>query len=73
VLWGVLYNLAESLRIIAILISPFMPQIAEKILKQLNITLSLSESKIADIKEWGKITVDNPIGEISPLFPKVEE
>lgn len=36
---GVLYNLLESLRVIAILIYPFMPETAEKICKQLGVSL----------------------------------
>ncbi|RLJ07957.1 MAG: methionine--tRNA ligase [Candidatus Aenigmatarchaeota archaeon] len=36
---GVLYNLLEALRVIAILISPFMPDTAEKICQQLGVKL----------------------------------
>ena len=39
---GVLYHLAESLRIIAILISPVMPQSAHGIFDQLNWKMELS-------------------------------
>lgn len=38
-LGNILYNLLESLRIIAILIHPFMPETSEKICKQLSIRL----------------------------------
>lgn len=45
-LGNVLYNLVESLRIIAILISPFMPETSDKIYKQLGV----KKSKIKDCK-----------------------
>jgi len=72
ILDAVLYNLAESLRIITILISPFMPQIAVNMWQQLNVNKDFSLVRIEDIKSWGKLDGNRPIGEISALFPKIE-
>jgi len=48
----VLYNLCDALRIIGILIQPFMPSTSEKIFKQLNLNnaLKLSECKLGLLK-----------------------
>jgi len=49
----VLYNLLESLRVIAILIEPFIPETSEKINKQLGVkSASLKDVKFGVIKEY---------------------
>lgn len=65
----VLYNLAESLRFIGILISPFMPNTPKKMFEQLGITEDLTtwESlKFGLLKEGTKVKR----GEI--LFPRID-
>nr|MBI4156899.1 methionine--tRNA ligase [Candidatus Woesearchaeota archaeon] len=48
-----LYTLTESIRIISILISPFIPETSEKIFSQLNVKCeSLNEAKFGLIKEY---------------------
>ncbi|MEK6807619.1 MAG: methionine--tRNA ligase [Nanoarchaeota archaeon] len=63
----VLYNLAESLRVISALVHPFIPESGEKIVTQLGITLpQLNDLKYGENLEGTKISK----GEI--LFKKVE-
>ena len=69
---AVLYNLMESLRIISVLISPFMPVTAPKIWAQLGILTPFADVKWADIETWGKFPVGIHIGEAQPLFPRIE-
>jgi methionyl-tRNA synthetase len=72
---GVLYTLAESLRIIAILISPIMPKAAHGIFDQLNWKMELSGKEerfsLADA-EWGKLPDGHVVGKPVPLFPRIE-
>ena len=72
----VLYSLAESLRMIAILISPVLPQTAQGIFDQLNWKMELSGKKdrflLADA-EWGKLPDGHVVGKPTPLFPRIEE
>lgn len=68
---GVLYTLAESLRIIAVIISPFMPNTPESVYSQLNI--SKDELKTWDsTKTFGML--DKPVsvtkGDI--VFPRID-
>ena len=65
---AVLYTLAESLRIIAILISPVLPKAAAGIFAQLNWTgpMTLAEA------EWGKLPDGHVLGQPTPLFPRIE-
>jgi methionyl-tRNA synthetase len=72
---AVLYHLAESLRIIAILISPIMPKPAHGIFDQLNWKMELSGKEerfsLADA-EWGRLPDGHIVGKPVPLFPRIE-
>ncbi|HVK58444.1 MAG TPA: class I tRNA ligase family protein, partial [Candidatus Kapabacteria bacterium] len=63
----VLYNLAEVCRLIAILVSPVLPDSSAKILEQLN--LGSSKQTIADLA-WGALAPGHRIGQPAPLFPR---
>lgn len=67
----VLYDLAESMRIIAILIFPFMPDTAEKIWQQLNIGEKVVDSSI-DECQWGKLPLGLKVNKPEQLFPRIE-
>jgi len=71
----VLYQLGESLRIIAILISPVLPRAAHGIFDQLNWKMELSGKEerfsMADA-EWGKLPDGHVVGKPVPLFPRIE-
>jgi len=71
----VLYNLADSLRIIAILISPVLPKAAHGIFDQLNWKMELSgKEERFSIKdaEWGQLPDGHVVGKPVPLFPRIE-
>lgn len=65
---AVLYTLAESLRIIAILISPVLPKAAAGIFAQLNWEKAIS----FDDAKWGGLPDGHQLGKPSPLFPRIE-
>jgi len=71
----VLYTLGESLRMIAILISPVLPRAAHGIFDQLNWKMELSRKEkrfsLADT-EWGKLPDGHVVGKPVPLFPRIE-
>jgi len=67
----VIYNLLESLRILAVLVSPFMPGSAEKIMDQLGITNAASQD-FDSIRSWGGITRGNSLKRSDALFPRVK-
>ena len=67
-----MYNLMESLRIISVLISPFMPVTARRIWKQLGIEQSFEDVQLDDIKTFGGIPAGMHIGEAEQLFPRIE-
>ena len=72
---AVLYHLAESLRIIAIWISPVLSKAAHGIFDQLNWKMELSGKQerfsLADA-EWGGLPDGHVVGKPVPLFPRIE-
>jgi len=72
---AVLYHLVESLRIVAILISPVSPKAAHGIFDQLNWKMELSGKEerfsLADA-EWGRLPDGHVVGKPTPLFPRIE-
>ncbi len=71
----VLYDLADSIRIIAILISPVLPKAAHGIFDQLNWKMDLSgKEERFSLKdaEWGGLPDGHVVGKPVPLFPRIE-
>ncbi len=72
---AVLYHLAESLRIIAIWISPVLSKASHGIFDQLNWKMELSGKQerfsLADA-EWGGLPDGHVVGKPVPLFPRIE-
>ena len=68
----VMYNLVDSLYKISLLISPFMPDTAEKMVEQLGLKVDFGTLKLKDIEKWGSYPVGNKLNEAVPLFPRIE-
>lgn len=68
----VMYNLIDSLYKISLLISPFMPDTAEKMVEQLGLKVDFGTLKLKDIEKWGSYPVGNKLNEAVPLFPRIE-
>jgi methionyl-tRNA synthetase len=63
----VLYGLAEGLRVVSVLVHPFVPDAAARLLDALGAgDLSLEGAKL------GAVAGGSKLGELPPLFPKVE-
>jgi methionyl-tRNA synthetase len=72
---AVLYHLAESLRIIAIWISPVLTKSAHGIFDQLNWKTELSgkeERFCLEDANWGGLPDGHVVGKPVPLFPRIE-
>ncbi|WIF95942.1 methionine--tRNA ligase [Caminicella sporogenes] len=67
----VLYNLAESIRIISVLIQPFMDSTARKIWVQLGIDEGQGTSW-EDVMEFGKLETGIKVHKGEPLFPRID-
>jgi methionyl-tRNA synthetase len=70
-----IYDLCESLRVIAVMISPALPKAAHGIFDQLNWKMELSGKedrfRLEDVK-WGGLPDGHVVGKPVPLFPRIE-
>ena len=65
---GVLYNLAETIRIISGLLMPFMPGTAEAIKNQ----IGTDDISYTTLKTFGGLKEGTKVGEASPLFARID-
>ncbi len=65
-----IYSVLESCRIIGVLLNPIVPDLSERILKQLNIdTTSVT---FENSLNWGLLNPDNPLPKPNPVMVKIE-
>jgi methionyl-tRNA synthetase len=69
----VLYNAAEACRVIAILIAPFMPETADKIMEQLGIDTPVDKQGLDSIQKWGWIQPGTQTHQGPQIFPRIED
>ena len=68
-----LYTSCEALRVLALLVAPFLPDTAPKILERLGIPNALAEAKLPDdAARWGLLQPGTPTSKGAALFPRVE-
>ena len=68
---AVMYHLAESIRIISILIQPFMPNTAPIIWEQMGIIKDV-ETPWNSAKIWGKLRKDVKVNKAKAIFPRID-
>lgn len=64
----VLYNLLEAIRYIAVLLSPFMPETAEKIFAQMNCDVKDYDS----LESFGAVQPGTTVGKAEALFARID-
>lgn len=64
----VLYNLLESIRFVAVLLSPFLPETSEKILSQMNTDIKDYDS----LSAFGALKAGTVVGKAEPLFARID-
>ncbi|GAB4244933.1 MAG: methionine--tRNA ligase [Thermoleophilia bacterium] len=67
-----LHELAEGLRILAVLLHPFMPATSEEMLRRLGLTAT-PEAFRWDAARWGGLPEGLVVEKGAPLFPRIEE
>ena len=65
----VLYNLTECIRIGAVLLTPFLPETAEKIFGQ----IGTDKTDYASIEAFGALESGKSVGEATMLFARIDE
>ena len=64
----VLYNLLESIRFVAVLLSPFLPETSEKILAQINTDIKDYDS----LSAFSALKAGTVVGKAEPLFARID-
>ncbi|SEM26138.1 methionyl-tRNA synthetase [Syntrophus gentianae] len=67
----VIYSLLETLRVIAVLVAPFIPGSAEKIMAQLGIAKP-EEEIFKSIRTWGGLASGQSLQRSEALFPRID-
>ncbi len=71
-LHAVLYRAAEALRWLCVLLYPVMPNATSGIYQQLGLAEELTRLDPARLK-WGELGEGTQIGEVKPLFPRIDK
>ncbi len=67
----VMYNLAEGIRFISVLLQPFMPKTSESIWSQLNISEAKKLQTWESIANWGGLQAGQMVKREEDLFPRL--
>jgi methionyl-tRNA synthetase len=71
-LHAVLYRAAETLRWLAVLLHPAMPEATRAIWQQLGQTGDIAKFDPAEL-QWGGMQAGTRIGEVAPVFPRIDK
>ena len=69
----ILYNTADSIRALTVLLYPVMPATCETLWAALCMDTDLSAAKIGDVATWGQIKEGSRVTKGAVLFPRLEE
>lgn len=69
---AVLYNMAEGLRFVGVLLNPFMPVTSQKIMEQLGLADKKIPSDFSSLKDFGLFPPGIEVKKGPPLFPKIK-
>ncbi len=70
---SVMYTLFESLRQVAVMVNPFMPETGQKMFRQLGITRKKDLHTITSLQKWGGLPGGTKTFRGPALFPRIDE
>lgn len=68
----VLYTMAETLRLLAVVLVPFLVETPAKIYDQLGIDENPAAINYRDAIQWGRLKPETRVNKGSPIFPRIE-
>ena len=69
----IMYSLAESLRVTALSVAPFLPFTAQAIWNQLGYADDIHTHSLKETEEWGRIPPAQKTVKGQPLFPRIDK
>ena len=70
---AILYNTAESIRALAVLLHPIMPATTQTLWASIGASGDIGSQKIADVANWGQLKPGSAVTKGAVLFPRLEE
>ncbi|MDE3044015.1 MAG: methionine--tRNA ligase [Acidobacteriota bacterium] len=70
---SVLGDALEAIRLVAILITPAMPSVAEEIWRRIGLVGSPAEGPFDEVARWGRYPGGQHVVKADPLFPRIVE
>jgi methionyl-tRNA synthetase len=67
-----LYTSGEALRVIALLLAPFLPETAPELLSRLGLAGELERARFPEALRWGALRPGTAVRQGKPLFPRIE-
>jgi methionyl-tRNA synthetase len=68
-----LYVLAETIRHIGVMLWPFMPETAEKIMARLGLETEFRKEPLSELQTWGLLKPGTKVSKGDPLFPRLKD
>jgi methionyl-tRNA synthetase len=69
---GTLYTSCEALRVIGLLLAPFLPETAPELLARLGLEGELGRARFPQALAWGGLRPGTAVSQGTPLFPRIE-
>ncbi len=69
---AVLYNLTEIIRVVTVLLSPFMPNLPQRVWEQVGLTAQTELHTWESVQAWGKLPVGTVVKRGAALFPRID-
>ncbi|MBT5470548.1 MAG: methionine--tRNA ligase [Nitrospina sp.] len=69
----VMYNAAESLRVLGVLLFPFMPKSCEALMLQLGVEKTIEDQGMDSLNNWGGLPSGTKTQKAKQLFPRIED
>ncbi|MEN9324624.1 MAG: hypothetical protein RL414_378 [Actinomycetota bacterium] len=70
---AILYNTAESIRALAVLLHPVMPATTETLWTALGASGKIADQQISNVAYWGQLKPGSAVTKGAVLFPRLEE
>ena len=68
----VMFHIIETLKIVSVLLWPFIPETAEKMQSFMGLSKTGKDLRLKDIREWGSGKPVKSISKVPHLFPRIE-
>lgn len=69
----VMFNILESIKIISVLLWPFMPETSERMQGFMGLKKTGKDLKLEDVRQWGGLFPTKLISKAPQLFPRIEK